>query len=96
MDNSSFERSLLRGEAVAAAGLLTEETTNFQTMLIYGRLMNDPVVSARCEALGFEVDEETGLETCAYKYDIDDVVKIIKQMTAAERQALRERVTAGR
>ena len=92
MDNSSFERSLLRGECVAAAGLLTEETTNLQTMIIYGRLMDDPVVSARCEALGFEVDPDTGLETAALKFDIGDVVEIIKAMTHAEKVALRERV----
>ena len=79
-------------QAAQVAGLLTTETTAWDVSVIWNRLLNDPVVSARCEALGYEVDPATGQETAEMKYDCTDVVEILKAMTVQERADLRVRL----
>ena len=84
-----MNRQITIAKAIGAAGLMTEESTRWQTNILYSRLLHDPVVNERCVALGNLGD------TAELAYGDEDVVKIIQQMTPAEKQALRERI-AGR
>jgi|HubBroStandDraft_1064217.scaffolds.fasta_scaffold156152_2 hypothetical protein len=84
-----MDTMVLKAKAVAAAALLTEETSEFQVSLLFAKLSNDPVINERALALGFEED------TSVMVADLEDYAEIIAAMTPEEKQALRERI-AGR
>lgn len=73
---------------VEAAGLGTADMSSFDVFILAGHLLDDPVVDARAVAMGFEPGTSIMLAT------LEDRVEIIKSMTAEEKAALRERISA--
>ncbi len=92
MQNNKVARAIARSRAVAALGLVTEETTQFEVDLLFSLILNDPIVNECALGYGFEVDEETGRDTAVMAVTFDDYVEIIEKMSPQEKQELRKRI----
>jgi hypothetical protein len=86
------DRAIARANTVQAVGLLTDDSTSWVVDMLFMQIINDPEVDKRANALGFVVDEETGLETAELKVGYEDYVAIVQGMTPAEKSELRQRV----
>jgi hypothetical protein len=89
---NAASRQICRARAVAALGLLTEDSSRFDVAVIFSLILHDPIVDARARGYGFEVNEETGRDTCVMAATYEDYVEIIEQMTPQEKQELRKRI----
>jgi hypothetical protein len=86
------DRAIARANTVQAAGLLTDDSTSWAVDMLFMQILNDPVINDRALALGFVVDEETGLETAELKVGYEDYPKIVAAMSAQEKHELRQRL----
>ena len=92
---TATQRKVIKSEAVAALGLLTDDSTQLEVDFLFAKIIHDPVVDQRALAYGRVVDEQTGLATAVLAVTFASYVEILKAMTPTEKLQLRERL-AGR
>lgn len=79
-------RAIFRARTVAALGLVTEDTSQFEVAAIFSAVINDQVVDQRARALGCEEG------TCVRVADYQDYAEIVESMSPEEKQDLRKRI----